>query len=90
VLRQTIRQRLQAQLGEVKAELKRRLHDPVPEVDKWLRSVVEGHIRYYGVPMNFPALRPYPWRGFWATRISTPTMLDLAQYITPVCETAGW
>jgi len=56
VLRQTIRKRLQAKLSEVKAELKRRMHDPIPEVGKWLRSVVGGHIRYYGVPMNSPAL----------------------------------
>jgi group II intron reverse transcriptase/maturase len=57
VLRQTIRRRLQAKLSEVKAQLKRRMHDPVPEVAKWLRSVIEGHNRYYGVPMNSPALR---------------------------------
>jgi RNA-directed DNA polymerase len=56
VLRQTIRKRLQAKLNEVKAELRRRMHDPVPEVARWLRSVVGGHIRYYGVPMNGPAL----------------------------------
>jgi len=56
VLRQTIRKRLQAKLGEVKAELRRRMHDPVPAVGQWLRSVVEGHLRYYGVPMNGPAL----------------------------------
>jgi group II intron reverse transcriptase/maturase len=59
VLRQTMRQRLQAKLSEVKAALKRRMHDPVPEVGKWLRSVVEGHIRYYGVPMNTPALHVF-------------------------------
>jgi len=56
VLRQTIRKRLQAKLSEVKAELRRRLHVPIPEQGKWLRSVVEGHFRYYGVPMNYPAL----------------------------------
>jgi len=56
VLRQTMRKRLQAKLGEVKAELRRRLHDPVPAVGKWLRTVVEGHFRYYGVPTNYPAL----------------------------------
>jgi group II intron reverse transcriptase/maturase len=56
VLRQTIRKRLQAKLNEVKAELRRRMHDPIPEVGKWLRSVVGGHIRYHGVPMNSPAL----------------------------------
>ena len=56
VLRQTIRQRLQAKLGEVKTELRRRMHDPVPEVGKWLGAVVGGHMRYYGVPLNMPAL----------------------------------
>jgi group II intron reverse transcriptase/maturase len=57
VLRQTMRKRLQAKLSEVKTELRRRMHRPVPEVGRWLRSVVDGHIRYYGVPMNGPALR---------------------------------
>jgi group II intron reverse transcriptase/maturase len=56
VVRQTIRKRLQAKLGEVKAELRRRLHVPIPAVGRWLRSVVEGHLRYYGVPMNGRAL----------------------------------
>ena len=56
VLRQTMRKRLQAKLGEVKAELRRRMHDPVPAVGKWLRTVVEGHFRYYGVPTNYAAL----------------------------------
>jgi hypothetical protein len=55
VLRQTIRQRLQAQLNEVKAELQRRMHDPIPKLDHWLPSVVRGHIRYFGVPMNHDA-----------------------------------
>jgi group II intron reverse transcriptase/maturase len=56
VLRQTIRKRLQAKLNEVKAELQRRMHAPIPEVGKWLQAVVRGHIRYYGVPMNRSAL----------------------------------
>ena len=56
VLRQTIRKRLQAKLREVKAELWRRMHAPVPETGAWLRSVVGGHIRYYGVPGNRYAL----------------------------------
>ena len=56
VIRQTIRKRLQAKLNAVKTELRRRMHDPVPEVGKWLGSVVRGHCRYYGVPTNSPAL----------------------------------
>jgi group II intron reverse transcriptase/maturase len=56
VLRQTMRTRLQAKLKQVKNELRWHMHDPIPKVGKWLRSVVGGHIRYYGVPMNGPAL----------------------------------
>jgi len=56
VLRQTMRKRLQAKLKAVKAALKARMHDPIPEVGKYLRSVVLGHVRYYGVPMNGPAI----------------------------------
>src|SRR5437762_388554 len=56
VLRQTIRKRLQAKLNGVKAELQRRMHEPIPELGKWLQAVVRGHIRYYGVPMNHSAL----------------------------------
>lgn len=65
VLRQTIRQRLQAKLKEVKTELRRRLHDPIPEQGKWLRSVVGGHIRYYGVPSNGPALVCFRFQIGW-------------------------
>jgi len=56
VVRQTIRKRVQAKLSVVKTELRRRLHDPIPVVGAWLRQVVGGHIRYYGVPMNGPAI----------------------------------
>ncbi len=65
VLRQTMRKRLQAKLNEVKAELRRRWHDPIPAVGQWLRSVVGGHIRYYGVPMNGRALAVFRYRVGW-------------------------
>ncbi len=65
VLRQTMRKRMQAKLNEIKAELRRRLHDPVPEVGKWLGSVVRGHTQYYGVPMNSRATRLFRFRIGW-------------------------
>jgi group II intron reverse transcriptase/maturase len=76
VLRQTIRKRLQAKLSEVKAELKRRMHDPIPDVGQWLRSVVGGHIRYYGVPTNGTAL--YTFR-FQVGRLWHRTLLRRSQ-----------
>ena len=54
-----------AALREVKAELKRRMHDPIPEVGQWLRSVVGGHIRYYGVPTNRAALYTFRFQVGW-------------------------
>ena len=56
VIRKTMRTRLQAKLKDVYQELKRRMHDPVPEQGAYLRSVVGGHMRYYGVPTNAPSL----------------------------------
>ena len=65
VLRQTMRKRLQAKLRNVKYELRRRLHDSIPEVGKWLASVVRGHCQYYGVPMNSAALSLFRYRVNW-------------------------
>ena len=59
VLRQTMRKRLQAKIQAVRAELKRRLHAPIPEVGAYLRAVITGHSRYYGVPMNGCALAAF-------------------------------
>jgi len=59
VLRQTMRKRLRTKLSEVKAELRRRMHDPVPDQGAYLHSVVKGHCQYYGVPLNGPALKAF-------------------------------
>jgi group II intron reverse transcriptase/maturase len=55
--RRTIAQRFRAKLAEIKAELRRRMHLPVPVQGAWLRSVLLGHDRYYGVPLNGRALQ---------------------------------
>jgi group II intron reverse transcriptase/maturase len=56
VYRRTMSKRKRAKLKEVKTELRKRMHQRVTEVGKWLRSVVEGHNRYYGVPSNQQSL----------------------------------
>ena len=56
VLRQTMRQRWQAKLRALKVELRRRMHMPISQQGAYLRSVLLGHFRYYGVPLNGPAL----------------------------------
>jgi RNA-directed DNA polymerase len=59
VKRRTKKQRLRAKLKELGQELMRRRHLPVPVVGKWLRSVIEGHIRYFGVPSNYQCLASF-------------------------------
>jgi RNA-directed DNA polymerase len=56
VLRRTMRTRLQAKLKAVKVELRRRMHQPLPELGAYVSAVVRGHVQYYGVPMNYPPL----------------------------------
>jgi group II intron reverse transcriptase/maturase len=52
IKRHTIAKRMRAKLLVLKYELRRRLHLPVPVVGKWLRVVLLGHFRYYGLPGN--------------------------------------
>jgi RNA-directed DNA polymerase len=59
VYRRTMSKRDRAKLKEIKAGLRRRMHEPVPQVGKWLKTVVEGHNRYYGVPSNSQALSSF-------------------------------
>ena len=59
VRRQTIRKRMQAKLNDIGQELRKRMHDSVEEVGQWLKAVVGGHIRYYGVPTNSAVLRNF-------------------------------
>jgi hypothetical protein len=82
VLRQTMRKRLQRKLSEVKIELQRRMHAPIPEVGRWLRAVVSGHFRYYGVPMNMPALQTFRFQicGLWRRALSRRSQNGLVSW----------
>jgi RNA-directed DNA polymerase len=59
VLRKTVRKRLRAKLKALKQELRLRLHEPLATVGRWLKTVVQGHYRYYGVPRNGSSLNGF-------------------------------
>lgn len=59
VLRHSIGKRVRAKLMELKIELRRRLHHPLPVVANWLRVVLLGHYRYYGLPGNSRKLQSF-------------------------------
>jgi len=55
----TTAKRMRAKLREVKDQLKRRRHRPVPDQGQWLASLVRGHLAYYAVPGNSQAVRAF-------------------------------
>src|SRR6516165_4848716 len=59
VLRKTIRKRLLAKLKQVKEQLWVRMHQPLAEVGKWLKSVLQGYFNYHAVPGNLASLRSF-------------------------------
>jgi len=65
VTRKTIRKRLTAKLRELKEELRRRWHEPIAEVGKWLRSVVQGYFNYHAVPGNTDSLNSFRTQVLW-------------------------
>jgi len=56
VCRITMRKRFTAKLHEVKAELRRRMHDNLILQGRWLESVVRGYFRYHAIPGNGKAI----------------------------------
>jgi hypothetical protein len=51
-----------AKLREIKAELRRRMHDPAASVGEWLKSVTLGYYNYYAVPGNIDRLSVFAQR----------------------------
>jgi group II intron reverse transcriptase/maturase len=54
--RKTRRDRMRAKLRMVKEEMRRRMHQPIPQQGSWLRHVVRGYFNYHAVPTNLRAL----------------------------------
>ena len=62
VHRKSRRDRMRAKLQEVKKELRKRMHRPIPEQGRWLAQVVRGYFAYHAVPTN--GLRISAFRHF--------------------------
>ena len=59
LFRRTRGDRKRAKVREVKEELRRRMHDPIPSQGQWLRQVVTGFFAYHAVPTNLDALAAF-------------------------------
>ena len=54
--RKSRRDRVRAKLKEIKQELWRQMHWPIPEQGRWLAQVIRGFFNYHAVPTNFAEL----------------------------------
>lgn len=59
IRRVTIAKRMTRKLAEIKEELRKRMHDPVNKTGAWLKAVMAGATRYFGIPGNMKSLRAY-------------------------------
>ena len=50
---------MRATLRRIKDELRRRMHQPIPEQGAWLKQVVRGFFAYHAVPTNGAAMRAF-------------------------------
>jgi len=69
VHRKTVGKRMRAKLQSIRAELRRRMHEPIEQTGNWLKQVVRGYFNYHAVPGNLPRLSTFRWeieRYWWA------------------------
>src|SRR5437588_1739658 len=59
IKRKTRRDRMRAKLKAVSQEMRRRMHQRVPDLGSWLRHVVKGYFHYHAVPTNIHALQEF-------------------------------
>lgn len=68
VWRKTERKRVVAKLKALREELRRRMHEPIPVVGKWLGAALRGHYQYYGVTFNSRAISNFRYQVTLAWR----------------------
>jgi RNA-directed DNA polymerase len=76
VKRKTSGKRMRAKLQQIKQQLRSRMHQPVAQTGKWLKSVVQGYFNYHAVPGNTDRLGVFRER---VTRLWRRTLLDRSQ-----------
>ncbi len=59
LFRKTRRDRMRARLREIKDQLRRKMHDPIPLQGRWLGQVTRGYFAYHAVPTNSAALKAF-------------------------------
>jgi group II intron reverse transcriptase/maturase len=92
IKRKTRRDRMRAKLGEIKKEMRRRMHQPIPEQGKWLRQVVSGFFAYHAVPTNGRALMAFRYHvtDLWRRSLRRRSQKDHTTWARVTTLTDDW
>jgi group II intron reverse transcriptase/maturase len=76
--RKTRGDRMRAKLRQIKSDLRRRMHEPIPEQGRWLKQVVRGYFAYHAVPTNIRALGAFRHHviGLWVRTLRRRSQKD--------------
>ena len=90
--RKTRRDRMRATLQEIKAELRRRMHDTIPEQGRWLKSVVMGFNAYHAVPTNLRAIAAFRYHvtNLWRRTLRRRSQKDRLTWERMTKIAAAW
>jgi group II intron reverse transcriptase/maturase len=64
--RKTIGKRMAAKLNEIRAQLRKRMHERLPGTAKWLQQVVRGYFQYHAIPGNSARMRAFRRDVLWS------------------------
>jgi group II intron reverse transcriptase/maturase len=80
--RRTRRDRMRAKLRDVKAALKQRMHEPIPQQGRWLAQVIRGYFAYHAVPTNSQRLNAFRYHVLvlWRRTLRRRTQKDWATW----------
>jgi RNA-directed DNA polymerase len=59
VRRKTMGKRMRTKLLQIKEQLRIRMHNPIVDTGKWLKSVVQGYFHYHAVPGNLDSMKMF-------------------------------
>ena len=82
VRRKTMTKKVRAKLHALGEAVRKRMHHSIPEVGRWLASVLEGHYQYYGVPRNYRSMAAFRRRVIALWRQALRRRSDKKQRIT--------
>jgi len=92
VKRKTRRDRMRAKLREIKEEMRRRRHQPIPAQGQWLRQVVSGFFAYHAVPTNGRSLGAFRYHvtNLWRRSLRRRSQKDQTTWERVTRLTDDW